>query len=134
MNKETQMILADAKNTVAAFKLELSRNDQIIKQYSNYFPYFRFPYLKEGDTKEKVDGKILVDSEFIKNRLLGDVSQLKADLKASGLDLQTISIEVRNQSSLAFDFANPSNASECIDSKLAPHAARSKAHSVLTVT
>lgn len=63
-------------------------------------------------TKEKVDGKILVDSEFIKNRLLGDVSQLKADLKASGLDLQTISIEVRNQSSLAFDFANPSNEKE----------------------
>jgi flagellar hook-length control protein FliK len=63
-------------------------------------------------TKEKVDGKILVDSEFIKNRLLGDVSQLKADLKASGLDLQSISIEVRNQSSLAFDFANPSNEKE----------------------
>ncbi len=63
-------------------------------------------------TKEKVDGKILVDSEFIKNRLLGDVSQLKADLKASGLDLQSISVEVRNQSSLAFDFANPSNEKE----------------------
>ena len=59
--------------------------------------------------KEKVEGKILVDSEFIKNRLLGDVSQLKADLKASGLDLQSISVEVRDHSSTAFDFANPSN-------------------------
>ena len=59
--------------------------------------------------KEKVEGKILVDSEFIKNRLLGDVSQLKADLKANGLDLQTISIEVRSEGSLAFDFANPSS-------------------------
>ena len=58
---------------------------------------------------EKVEGKILVDSEFIKNRLLGDVSQLKADLKANGLDLQTISIEVRSEGSLAFDFANPSS-------------------------
>ena len=63
-------------------------------------------------TKEKVDGKILVDSEFIKNRLLSDVSQLKADLKANGLDLQSISVEVRDHSSLAFDFANPSNEKE----------------------
>jgi peptidoglycan/xylan/chitin deacetylase (PgdA/CDA1 family) len=47
----------NSKNTsLEAFKLELSRNDGIIKQYSNYLPYFRFPYLKEGDTKEKVDG------------------------------------------------------------------------------
>lgn len=47
----------NSKNTsLEAFKLELSRNDGIIKQYSNYLPYFRFPYLKEGDTKEKVEG------------------------------------------------------------------------------
>jgi len=38
------------------FKLELIKNDRIIKEYANYAPYFRFPYLKEGDTKEKVDG------------------------------------------------------------------------------
>lgn len=42
--------------SLEAFKLEMSRNDGIIKQYSNYLPYFRFPYLKEGDTKEKVEG------------------------------------------------------------------------------
>ncbi len=47
----------NSKNTsLEAFKLELSRNDGIIKQYTNYLPYFRFPYLKEGDTKEKVEG------------------------------------------------------------------------------
>lgn len=68
-------------------------------------------------TKEKVDGKILVDSEFIKNRLLSDVSQLKADLKANGLDLQSISVEVRDHSSLAFDFANPSNEKESTEQK-----------------
>lgn len=68
-------------------------------------------------TKEKVDGKILVDSEFIKNRLLSDVSQLKADLKANGLDLQSISVEVRDHSSLAFDFANPSNEKESTGEK-----------------
>ncbi len=46
-----------SENTsLEAFKLELSKNDRIIKPYSNYAPYFRFPYLKEGDTKEKVEG------------------------------------------------------------------------------
>lgn len=38
------------------FKGELTRNDAIIRKYSNYSPYFRFPYLKEGNTKEKIEG------------------------------------------------------------------------------
>ena len=47
----------NAKTTsLESFKLELTKNDAIIKSYSNYYPYFRFPYLKEGDTKEKIEG------------------------------------------------------------------------------
>lgn len=38
------------------FKSELVRNDTIINKYSNYIRYFRFPYLKEGNTVEKVNG------------------------------------------------------------------------------
>lgn len=43
-------------SSLESFEFELTQNDAIIKKYSNYYPYFRFPYLKEGDTKEKVDG------------------------------------------------------------------------------
>jgi peptidoglycan/xylan/chitin deacetylase (PgdA/CDA1 family) len=47
----------NSKNiSLEAFKNELSKNDLIIKKYSNYYPYFRFPYLKEGNTEEKVEG------------------------------------------------------------------------------
>ena len=47
----------NTKNTsLESFELELTKNDAIIKSYSNYYPYFRFPYLKEGDTKEKIEG------------------------------------------------------------------------------
>ncbi len=47
----------NSKNTTReSFELELTKNDQIIRKYSNYYPYFRFPYLKEGDTKEKIEG------------------------------------------------------------------------------
>lgn len=47
----------NSKNTsLEAFKRELTKNDSIIKAYSNYYPYFRFPYLKEGNTKEKIEG------------------------------------------------------------------------------
>jgi peptidoglycan/xylan/chitin deacetylase (PgdA/CDA1 family) len=42
--------------TLEDFKSELIRNDKIINKYSNYLPYFRFPYLKEGNTVEKVSG------------------------------------------------------------------------------
>lgn len=42
--------------TLETYKKELLLNDSIIRQYSNYLRYFRFPYLKEGNTPEKVDG------------------------------------------------------------------------------
>jgi len=47
---------SNEKTSLESFKLELAKNDRLIKPYSNYTPYFRFPYLKEGDTKEKVEG------------------------------------------------------------------------------
>jgi peptidoglycan/xylan/chitin deacetylase (PgdA/CDA1 family) len=47
---------SSANTTPEDFELELLRNDSIIKQYPNYYPYFRFPYLKEGNTIEKVEG------------------------------------------------------------------------------
>lgn len=37
------------------FKKELLRADSIIRAYSHYVKLFRFPYLKEGNTKSKVD-------------------------------------------------------------------------------
>lgn len=42
--------------TLEQFKHELLTNDALIKGYSNYLRYFRFPYLKEGNTPEKVSG------------------------------------------------------------------------------
>jgi peptidoglycan/xylan/chitin deacetylase (PgdA/CDA1 family) len=46
----------DKNNTVALFSDELLKTDSIINQYDNYVKYFRFPYLKEGKTKEKIEG------------------------------------------------------------------------------
>jgi len=37
------------------FSQELLRNDSVIDNLNNYIRLFRFPYLKEGDTREKVD-------------------------------------------------------------------------------
>jgi peptidoglycan/xylan/chitin deacetylase (PgdA/CDA1 family) len=46
----------NSKNiSLGAFEAELIKNDSLIKTYTNFYPYFRFPYLKEGNTKEKVD-------------------------------------------------------------------------------
>lgn len=42
--------------TLEQFKNELLANDAVIRNYSNYMRYFRFPYLKEGNTSEKVNG------------------------------------------------------------------------------
>ncbi len=44
------------KVTLEMFKTELIQMDSLINKYSNYLPYFRFPYLKEGNSIEKVKG------------------------------------------------------------------------------
>ncbi len=54
----------DPITTISEFKDELLKNDEIIKSYTNYSKFFRFPYLKEGNTKEKVD----VFREFLKSQ------------------------------------------------------------------
>jgi peptidoglycan/xylan/chitin deacetylase (PgdA/CDA1 family) len=46
------------------FKEELLLTDSIIREYSNYVKLFRFPYLKEGNTKAKVDNI----REFLKDQ------------------------------------------------------------------
>lgn len=67
------------------YKNELMNNDTIIREYSNYVPLFRFPYLKEGNTPEKVrmfralmqeqgykNGHVIIDASdwYIDSRLI----------------------------------------------------------------
>lgn len=71
--------------TFEKFKNELLQNDSIINQLSNYIKLFRFPYLNEGNTREKVDqfrefmktqgyrnGSVTIDASdwYINGRLL----------------------------------------------------------------
>ncbi|WP_158259083.1 polysaccharide deacetylase family protein [Flagellimonas meridianipacifica] len=44
------------KKTVADFEEELLKTDSVISKYSTFSKLFRFPYLKEGNTEEKVLG------------------------------------------------------------------------------
>lgn len=41
--------------TFEIFAKDFIKNDSIIGRFENYIRLFRFPYLKEGDTKEKVE-------------------------------------------------------------------------------
>ncbi|MEJ1240476.1 polysaccharide deacetylase family protein [Chryseolinea sp. T2] len=41
--------------TYEKFKKEFLSTDSVISQYPGYIQMFRFPYLKEGDTREKID-------------------------------------------------------------------------------
>lgn len=54
------------KISLKDFEQELLKNDTIINSYSNYIRYFRFPYLKEGNTAEKVNGfrKFLKENDY----------------------------------------------------------------------
>ena len=52
------------KISLEDFEAELINNDTIISKFSNYYKYFRFPYLKEGNTEEKINGF----RQFLKER------------------------------------------------------------------
>lgn len=44
------------ERTVAYFETELLKTDEVISSYDTYTKLFRFPYLKEGKTEEKIEG------------------------------------------------------------------------------
>ncbi len=82
------------KTTFEKFELEILQTDKIIKNYTNYVKLFRFPYLKEGNTPEKVNklrerlaslkyknGHVTIDASdwYIDSRL---VKRLKNNPKA----------------------------------------------------
>jgi peptidoglycan/xylan/chitin deacetylase (PgdA/CDA1 family) len=63
------------------FEDELIRNDTIINKYSNYCRYFRFPYLKEGNTSEKVNGfrEFLKKNKYLNAHVTIDASDWYID-------------------------------------------------------
>jgi peptidoglycan/xylan/chitin deacetylase (PgdA/CDA1 family) len=84
---------------------EFSSTDSVIRQYPGYMPMFRFPYLKEGDTREKIDsarallsrnkytnGYVTIDGSdwYISSRL---VQRLKKNPKAKVKDFKDFYLE-----------------------------------------
>ena len=81
-----------------SFAKEILRNDAIINKHDNYTRLFRFPYLKEGNTQEKIDsirkflksknyknGYVTIDASdwYIDSRLLKRLRQnATADITA----------------------------------------------------
>ncbi len=64
------------KNTALLFENELLRTDSIISKFSNHIKLFRFPYLKEGQNKSKVDSirNILVENNYSNGYVTIDAS------------------------------------------------------------
>ncbi|MCU0422478.1 MAG: polysaccharide deacetylase family protein [Bacteroidia bacterium] len=58
----------DDKTTLAIYCDELLKNEAVIKPYTNFIKYFRFPYLKEGNSPEKIEGfRSFMKSQGYKN-------------------------------------------------------------------
>ena len=64
-----------------AFKADFIKNDSLINSYSNYCKFFRFPYLKEGNTQEKVDSvrKFLKEQNYRNGYVTIDASDWYID-------------------------------------------------------
>ena len=67
--------------SLKSFESELIQNDTIINKYSNYCRYFRFPYLKEGNTVDKVNGfrQFLKQNEYKNAHVTIDASDWYID-------------------------------------------------------
>ncbi len=46
---------ASRRMSADSFRTELRMDDSLIRPYKGFKPFFRFPYLKEGSTRERVD-------------------------------------------------------------------------------
>lgn len=68
-------------HTVELFQTELLKADAIIRSYDNYTRFFRFPYLKEGNTASKVDSirQILKDNGYRNGHVTVDASDWYID-------------------------------------------------------
>lgn len=64
------------KNTSHLFENELKRTDSIISKFGNSVKLFRFPYLKEGQNKSKVDSirNILSENNYLNGYVTIDAS------------------------------------------------------------
>ncbi len=70
------------KATFQWFKDDFLKNDSIIRSYSNYVKLYRFPYLKQGETKEKVDSVQQLFSQL--NYKIGHVTVDASDWYING--------------------------------------------------
>jgi peptidoglycan-N-acetylglucosamine deacetylase len=71
------------KNPAFTFIKDFEKCDQIISTYKNYSKLFRFPYLKEGNTKTKIDSmrQELILSKYKTGHVSIDASDWYIDLK-----------------------------------------------------
>jgi len=62
--------------TIADFEREFRKTDKVIGQYSSYTKLFRFPYLKEGNTADKINGfrKVLSENGYRNGHVTIDAS------------------------------------------------------------
>jgi peptidoglycan/xylan/chitin deacetylase (PgdA/CDA1 family) len=70
-----------AKTTFEKFRYELLMTDTLINRYGNYVRMFRFPYLKEGNTREKVAQfrKFMKDQKYRNGHVTIDASDWYVD-------------------------------------------------------
>jgi len=55
-NTSSQTSSSDGDTTLARFETDFLKNEPLIKGYHHFARFFRFPFLKEGNTLEKRDG------------------------------------------------------------------------------
>ncbi len=71
------------KSTFEDYKADFLKNDSLIRGYKNYVKMFRFPYLKEGDTKEKRDNfrNFLAEQHYQNGYVTIDASDWAVDAR-----------------------------------------------------
>ena len=72
------------------FRNDFKKNEVLIKDYKNYDKRYRFPFLKEGDTREKIDSC----REFLQNEnyKMGYVSIDASDWYIDGIMNETLKV------------------------------------------
>ena len=83
----THLDLNASSTTLEAYEAELLACDAVIREVPGYRPWFRFTFLREGNTPEKRDGirAFLAERTWLNARVTVDTSDWRLDQKLAAL-------------------------------------------------
>ena len=108
-SQKTESTGRNFQEIVKAAKIQIVENGKNTAEISLQPKELGKVTLFVSQENNKLEGKLLVESENVRQMILGDISLLKEELKASGLDLFELTVELNYETPYKFSSSDEKN-------------------------